>query len=343
MNATVEPTTGNFSFLGLLDRTFRLYRENFATIVGIAAIVLIPLAVVQFLLSAWSLSSGAYVSTLSRAAATSEALGTSLVISIVSLVVSLIQAVVMTGAVTYAASESYLGRTVSIGQAFGARRDRFKNLGCGYIIFFILLFVLAFVIGMVGVLWTPAFAGLGVVLYVGIATYTFLSPVLILENVETPLGVNRSWSLGKARFWTAVALNLTLVLLTALLNLAFAGVAQVLVLAVTGTLATTGTVALNLILTTISNVFLAPLLPIGLTLLYHDSRNRLEGLDFALRALSKPDARPADIASPRPQGGFTSRDMINMGVIFGISLVFVLLASTALTTLIRSLTRVVPQ
>src|SRR6185369_14048217 len=40
-----------FTFLELLDRTFRLYRENFLTIVGLVAIVTIPITIISLILN----------------------------------------------------------------------------------------------------------------------------------------------------------------------------------------------------------------------------------------------------------------------------------------------------
>ena len=56
-----------FTFLELLDRTFRLYRENFVTIVGLVAIVTIPITIITLLLNpATSYALGNQSSSLSR-------------------------------------------------------------------------------------------------------------------------------------------------------------------------------------------------------------------------------------------------------------------------------------
>jgi len=338
MNTPVEHTTETFSFLGLLDRTFRLYREHFAIFVGAVAIVIIPFTIIQFLLSAWELSNVSSVSGLSRTAAASQTSGAVLIASIASLIILVIQSSLEIGAVTYLTSESYLGHPISIRQAFSDRRSRFSNVGCGYISLFLIIGVFSFVIGVAGLVFTPAFACFGVVAYIGIAAFVFLVPVLMLENVYTPLGVNRAWSLGKARFWTVVALYATLSLLVVLLNVAFSTVLRLLLVAVTGPLGIVPTLAVTTILGAIGAIFLTPIVPIGLTLLYHDTRNRLEGLDFALQALGKPDARPADVLSSVPKGGLVSKDWINLGIIMAITIILALLIAPTITSLIQRLT-----
>ena len=59
-----------------------------------------------------------------------------------------------------------------------------------------------------------------------------------------------------------------------------------------------GAQLINTLASAIINVLILPLFPISMTLLYYDTRTRVEGLDLALAALDKPDPRPADIASP---------------------------------------------
>jgi len=335
----IQRSAATFSFLEVLDRTFRLYRDNFATIVGIVASIVVPISLIQIVLSLLNAPALAATSTLGRnstsvfSASQTSALCLS---SAVTTILALLQIVLLTGAVTYVASESYLGRKVTIGEAFRARRNRFTNLGCGYVIFYVVLVGLGFVVGLAGAFCTPVWAALGLVAYVGVATYAFLAPVLVLEDVGTTTGVNRSWSLGKARFWTVLGLVLVLAIITTVINLAFTGVAQFLLLPLRFSGSLVGSQIVNWILTSISSIFLAPILPIGLTLLYHDSRNRLEGLDFALEALGST-AHPSDVISPAPQSGLTSRDLINVGIILGVTVLVVLIAGSLLPTLYRTL------
>src|SRR5262249_16057057 len=98
----------------------------------------------------------------------------------------------------------------------------------------------------------------------------------------------------------------------------------------------------NEVLNTATQIFLTPVLPIGLTLLYHDTRNRLEGLDFALQALGRPDARPSDVASPELRLALNSRDWLNIAIIVGVSIAIVLIGGALIQSLISSIVPAVP-
>ncbi|HVU14348.1 MAG TPA: hypothetical protein VHD90_23885, partial [Phototrophicaceae bacterium] len=94
---------------------------------------------------------------------------------------------------------------------------------------------------------------------------------------------------------------------------------------------------LNTLATTVVGIFITPLLPIAMTLLYYDIRTRVEGLDLALAALDKPDARPSDLQSPSAGPLLTSRDLVNMIVIGVVGAALVLVAGGLLSNVMNSL------
>src|SRR5690242_2530182 len=51
MNETPTRRPMTFTFLELLDRTFRLYRDNFLTIVGLVAVVSVPIGILTYILT----------------------------------------------------------------------------------------------------------------------------------------------------------------------------------------------------------------------------------------------------------------------------------------------------
>src|SRR2546423_311953 len=112
MATTAGRSPATFSFFELLDRTFRIYRENFAMYVGLVAIVLIPISIISFLLTVFNLSAMPNVSTTSRAStgALAQYTGAACLSVLVALVLVVIEVVVINGSLTYAASENYLGR-----------------------------------------------------------------------------------------------------------------------------------------------------------------------------------------------------------------------------------------
>ncbi|MBZ0279532.1 MAG: glycerophosphoryl diester phosphodiesterase membrane domain-containing protein [Anaerolineae bacterium] len=333
---TGRPTT--FTFFELLDRTFRIYRENFMTLVGLAALVTVPITLINLFLSMTALGSMSSFSTTNFSRASRGDTGLVCFAAIISLLLILMQAVLINGPITHIASEYHFGNKISIGEAFSATRHRYTNLGCGFIVFYAVVVAFTIAVGFVAAICAPGIAAMGLVFYIGVATYAFLSPVLILENVGTSLGVNRSWSLGKTRFWNVLGIIVVIGIISFVISLAFSSIAQILVINASSTSAFTTLQIINLILSTVINIFVTPLLPIGLTLLYYDTRNRVEGLDIALSALDKPNARPRDVGSPLPQSGLTQRDFINVAILIGGTLVVGLIAGAAFTSLINSLT-----
>ena len=63
MEMTASRPTMTFTFLELLDRTFRIYRDNFATLIGLVALVTIPLSIVNLILTVPTLAATAELST----------------------------------------------------------------------------------------------------------------------------------------------------------------------------------------------------------------------------------------------------------------------------------------
>src|SRR5689334_12318286 len=137
MNETPSRRPMTFSFLELLDRTFRLYRENFLTIVGVVALVTIPITLITLILNP---STAALLSnrtpTLSTSSTGAQSLGGLL---------SLIQIVLVYAPLTYIASEYLFNHKVSIGEAFSATRSRFGKMGCGINLLGIFVFVVAII------------------------------------------------------------------------------------------------------------------------------------------------------------------------------------------------------
>src|SRR5687768_10817086 len=110
-----------YTLLEILDRTFRIYRDNFATFVGLVAVVTIPLTVVNVLGTFWMLErlsrSGLDLNSISRGRADPRAFNTTNMSNlfgelltayaaffVLLVVVSLLQAILINGPLTYIAS-----------------------------------------------------------------------------------------------------------------------------------------------------------------------------------------------------------------------------------------------
>jgi hypothetical protein len=324
MDTIQNPALRNFTVLEILDRTFRLYRENFLRYAGLVAIVTVPLSVFNLLITQGYLAQldNRDLSFAQRQAATSNY---TLVIALVAIVVSIVQAVFVNGTLTYMASENHLGRKVSIAEAFSSARGRFMTLFLALLIFYLVIGALAAVSALtvacfVGIL------GLGLVVYMGVNINVFLAPTIVLENVSVMQGINRGWGLAKARFWTVLGLMALIIVISIVLQLAFSVLQQLFSQQVVASASIQGSSLVGVIIETIIAVFVAPISPIALTLLYYDTRVRLEGLDIALAATGNPNARPSDVISPLPDSALRGKDYANILILIvgGIVVVVVL-------------------
>ncbi len=338
MNPASARPSLTFSFLDILDRTFRIYRENFTTIVGFAALVIIPISVLNQIIFGPTLNSLAAAADRNTLNASTSSV---LLSSILSLILQLVEFVLIYGVISTIASESLFGHKVSIGDAFNLTKSRFTQLGCGLIVFYIVIAGLAFAITLVAVACSPAIVGFALIVYIGIATFALVTPVLVLEDVGVTLGVNRAYGLGRSRFWTVVGVLATITIITSLLGLVIGAVIGVLGNPAIGR-TNTGITLIQSIATVAVKVLTLPLLPIAMTLLYYDVRSRVEGLDLALAAVEKPNPRPADVVSPRPAALLTGHDLVNIVVLGVVVVVLSLVAGGLLVSIMNFILARIP-
>lgn len=324
------------SLAEILDRTFRIYRGNFLVCVGLTAVVSVPITIINIIiLSSPDVYQFAPQLGLIPANLNHPDPGIVLLSLVIASLLLAPQVVLTDGPMSYIASESILGRKISIREAFQARQDRFARLGCGFVLVYMLLGGLTSVILHIAPRFLPALLTLVIPVCAGVVFYTSLVPVLTLENVSISRGINRAWGLGKARFWTGLRLILTIILIINIIAIAFNFVIRV---AVSSALSSASPLTVNIVYSIFRGcvtLFLLPLMPIGLTLFYYDTRLRLEGLDIALEALDKPQARPSDVESPRLQIRLRGKDWRNMIVATVIIIAIALLGGLLSLSLLK--------
>jgi hypothetical protein len=332
-----SPPLKTFSLLEILEQTFRIYRNNFQTCVTMAALVTVPVAIVTFILSESSVQRLGPAANLGQVNLSNEDATTICLSSLITIGLTVLQAVLIYAPISYLTSETYFGRKVGLVEAFQARQNRFSTLGWGLLVLYFMVGAWAFGIAVIASYCAPLLVTLGALVYIAVAIYGYIVPVLTLENIGASVGLYRAFALGKARFWTVVGLTLTIALITATITYAFGSVIG---LILAPRLAAASTVTSDLVDTLVGaiiNIFLLPLMPIGLTLLYLDTRIRLEGLDTALGALGRSDARPGDVAPPPPQVRFTTADWRNLAIVTVITVLIVLIAGSFLGSMLNNL------
>jgi hypothetical protein len=248
----------------LLDETFRMYRRHFVLFAGLSVIFSIPTAV----LSGFTLYT-LFTSLSQLRPGSGLAIDPSLLIwYAVFLIVTLALVPFQYGAVTYAASESALGRAVTpSGVLRGVLRRYFPLLG-----YWLLISLMAVAFCLLP-LWIWIWVGWCVVV-----------PVMFVENVGLGAAMGRSWRLVEGRWWrtflilflmfivfyvVSLALRAFLALGQALLQIV---VSQLVVLWISGVTAA------------IVDSLVFPVLQIAIVLIYFDLRVRKEGLDLFQQA-----------------------------------------------------------
>jgi hypothetical protein len=323
-----------YTVLEILDRTFRLYRENFVQYAGLVAIVTIPLTVFN-LIATQSYLGGLQSNDLSfrqqQAAASSYLTG----VFILAMIVGLLQAVFVNGTLTYIASENHLGQKVTIAEAFSRVRGRFMTLFLALFVFYLVIGGLAF-ISAITVTCLIGILGFGLLIYMGVTINAFLAPTIVLENVGVTQAINRSLGLGKARFWTVLGLMALIFVISFILQFAFTLLQQLLGQGVVASASLDGSTIVSTIIQTIITIFIAPITPIAFTLMYYDTRIRLEALDIALAATGKPDARPSDLVSPPADAALKGKDYANILILVVGGFVILFVLGATVTSLINT-------
>jgi len=134
-------------------------------------------------------------------------------------ITTLLQVVLVQGIITQLASESYLGFRETAGKAFRTVQSRLFPLTGAVIIEFVIIFALICVIGVMTVfLPICAFLFIGLI-YIWLAMFSLMPPVIILERTSVGLGLRRAWSLGKARIWQILGLTLVIGIINSVITL----------------------------------------------------------------------------------------------------------------------------
>ncbi len=179
----------------ILDTGVQLVRSHFVALVGISAIVNVPLGIVQFVFAGDTKTPGGAGSSLQPAL---------VIVTIVSL---LVLAPITQTAITVLLGDLYLGRASSIGSAF--RRSLsivFPVLGTSL---------------LAGLIAIPAFLALlipGIWFVLGL---TVLSPVMILERRFGMSAIRRSLELVKDNRMRALGIGLLVTILSLALGAGF--------------------------------------------------------------------------------------------------------------------------
>ncbi|MHB9039004.1 MAG: DUF7847 domain-containing protein [Armatimonadota bacterium] len=279
----------------ILDETVDLYKSNFALLVGISAVLYIPYS----LLTPFIQQSKSPKATLDPGYVIGIALSFLLLYVVVNPLV--------TGALTFAISERYLGRPTSIADCYrrvGKPGILFPFIGATTLTGLIAIaafMVPAILIGTASALMigfrTAAVIGIGIALIlIGIAAvavpiwvvmrYTLLAPAYIIESHGAIEALRRSWNLMKSNVLKALALVVIAGIVVSMIQAMITAPTSLLMMQGTlrGSDPSWALMAIHTVLTGAVGTVLTPITSIVVILLYYDIRIRKEGFDLELLA-----------------------------------------------------------
>jgi hypothetical protein len=216
----------------ILNTTFNMYRENFTLFAGICAVIVVPQAI---LVSAFAISH-------------------STIFVILAALLSLAVPFLLTGALAQAVSARYLGRPMTISQAYEA-------LGVGTILTLVGVAFLSAILILIGLI---LFIIPGI--YIAVR-FIVASQAAVLERQGVTDSLRRSWNLVEGNWWRVFGIVIVVAILVSVLEALVGRVVS----------AAAGDVLGSGLSTLVVGVFIQPIQAIALTLLYYDLRIRKEG------------------------------------------------------------------
>ncbi|MGI8825577.1 MAG: hypothetical protein ACR2JC_08020 [Chloroflexota bacterium] len=238
----------------LLDTTFALYRQNFALLAGIVAVLTVPQTLLGILF---------------------DAIGGRIAGSLVTDLLAFLFSQLITGSLAIAISRRYLDESVTIEQAYATVGvTTFLSL-LGGVILYALIVAVGFVFLIIP----------GIYLSIRLAFYP---QGIVIERLGIFQAFARSGHLVKGTWWRVFGILIVLYLLTLFLELVAVALATKLVSA-----GGSGPHIVGTIISAVVAILVQPVLLTGLTLLYYDLRIRKEGFDIEhLASHMRTDGRP---------------------------------------------------
>jgi hypothetical protein len=281
----------------VLDAAIKIYMRNARTLMGLAAVVVIPMQVLSGIVLLSAIPSGSDVPTgvysIGHQPRTvpdpAAMLGAEGILLVVQLLVSLL----VTAACVKAVSDDYLDRPRGIATSLRFAVGRLPGLA-GMEILYILGLIVAFVALIVPGIWLYAAWGVA-------------APALLIERLGPVKALGRSRRLVKGRWWATAGVLLVASIMVSVVS----GAIQAVLVAIislpsqpTLVLAVFASVLSSAVATIISTPFSAA---VG-TVLYYDLRVRHDGYDLHLLAdelgLPAPEGYDPDALGAVPVGQY---------------------------------------
>ena len=283
----------------LLDELFRLYRNYFGLIVGVALIVVLPGLIWTLITGTYRLTANSYATLFQPSGSTTfgpSNLTSGQITNMLGLIgLGAIGAVVLLpfsiGAVYRAVTDVSLGRPATVGSVLRETLARYLPLlGLIALVFVIfVVWVIALIIGSI-LLILPGLAVFCVGIYFSIR-WSLAVAAMMAEDIGPVEGLRRSWNLVAGMWWRTFGILLVVTILQAIIGFALGLFFGLIVgAALSGDLR----LAVTSVGSTLLNAIISPITTIAIVLLYFDLRVRKEGLDLdQLAQQTSPGPAPA--------------------------------------------------
>jgi hypothetical protein len=274
----------------VIDAAFKLMRRNARTLFTIAAVVLLPLGVIEYFLSLFIESAIPTPRLIPETAPPEvaleillEDLGPLFLAGMLSGLLSVLaQAVVQLGSVE-AIAEVYLDKEPNWKTSLGAGLKRVPT-GIGSFFIAIVPLIVGFLLCILPGIWLAVM-------------WSMVVPVLAVERLGAGASLGRSWKLVKNRFWPVLGVLALSFLITLVIQ-------SVLSAVVTASFFLSGSIGLEIqaLVNAISRILVTPFTATVIAVLYFDLRVRQEGFDLERMAAAIGQPAPATSAIPLAPG-----------------------------------------
>ncbi len=272
----------------ILDASVKVYLKNARVLIGLAAMVVVPIQILSAVILLNTVSNGTEIPTTLpkfgvRSTGTTTALhpaatiGSTFTVEILGGLASLL----VTAACVKAVSDTYLDQSTSIGASL-----RFALRRLGALVWMDILLGLGLVLGFIALI-IP-----GIWLY---AAWAIATPALLIDGKRGTAALGRSRRLVRGRWWPTAAILLVSTLLASIVSGAFSAVLIAFLLSSGHSEATR--VVVSSLGGGAASILTRPFQAAVVTILYYDLRVRHEGYDVQLLA-EQLGIEPAKLPAP---------------------------------------------
>jgi hypothetical protein len=184
-----------------LSAAFQLYRRHWRTLVAIAAVVVVPLTLLQYGIGHWVRTHGQQMQGQAEVSTSFWAVASA---SLLAALVGLLLYQVLTGAITRTIAAEVTGQDLGLEQSY---RFGFARLGP--------ILVVSVLVGLATILGLIVFIIPGI--YIGVRLAVSIQ-ALVVEDKRGTEAMRRSWHLVGGHWWHAALTLLVAALITGLVN-----------------------------------------------------------------------------------------------------------------------------